>query len=66
MSWKPEVLVEGKWSGNALRFATKEEATEQVRDLMLRWTAPMDYRVVEVDDAVNYRYIEGRLVEVRK
>jgi hypothetical protein len=23
MSWKPEVFVEGKWSRNALVFATK-------------------------------------------
>jgi len=34
MSWKPEVIADssGKWCGNALRFATREEAEANVRD----------------------------------
>ena len=27
-SWKPEVQVNGQWAGNALRFATAEEAKD--------------------------------------
>jgi hypothetical protein len=63
MSFKPEVQTDetGKWYGNALRFATRAEAEAQVIDLMMRWTAVRDTRVVESTDAVNYRYVDGRL-----
>jgi hypothetical protein len=63
MSFKPEVIADssGKWTGNALRFATREEAEAQVLDLMMRWTSVHDTRVVESDDPVNYRYVDGRL-----
>jgi len=41
MSFKPEVIADtsGKWCGNALRFATREEAETNVRNLMMRWFA---------------------------
>jgi hypothetical protein len=65
MPWKPEVLVDGKWCRNALVFATKAEAWENARDLFSRWTVPTDYRVVEVDDPVNYAWVDGNLVEVK-
>ena len=60
MSWKPEVIADssGKWCGNALRFATREEAEANVRDLMMRWFAILRH---PSDDAVNYRYVDGRL-----
>jgi hypothetical protein len=63
MSFKPEVQTDatGKWYGNALRFATRAEAEAQVADLMMRWTAVRDTRVVKCDDLVNYRYVDGRL-----
>ena len=63
MSFKPEVIADtlGKWCGNALRFATREEAEANVQDLMIRWFAVRDTRVVESDDPVNYRYVDGRL-----
>jgi hypothetical protein len=66
MSWKPEVIADnsGKWCGNALRFATKEEAEANVRDLSYRWLLVRDTRVVESDEPVNYRWIDGRLVAV--
>jgi len=66
MSFKPEVQTDdtGKWYGNALRFATHEEAEAQVLDLMMRWTSVRDTRVVESTDPVNYRYIDGRLESV--
>jgi hypothetical protein len=63
MSFKPEVIADTsrKWCGNALRFATREEAEANVRDLTMRWFAVRDTRIVESDDAVNYRYVDGRL-----
>jgi hypothetical protein len=63
MSFKPEVIADtsGKWVGNALRFATREEAEANVRDLMMRWFAVHETRAVESDDPVNYRYANGRL-----
>jgi hypothetical protein len=68
MSWKPEVIADnsGKWCGNALRFATREEAESQVRDLSWRWTAVRDTRVVESADPVNYRYVKGSLLTLEQ
>jgi hypothetical protein len=62
MSFKPEFIADpsGKWCGNALRFATREEAEANVRDLMMRWFAVRETRLVECDDPVNYRYVGGR------
>jgi hypothetical protein len=31
---------------------------------MMRWTSVRDTRVVESEDAVNYRYVDGRLESV--
>ena len=56
MSWKPEVFVDGQWAGNALRFATKEEAEASGRELLSRWFVPTDSRAAESDDPVNYRF----------
>ena len=66
MSWRPEVIADssGKWAGNALRFATREEAERNVQDLMMRWFAVRETRVVESDDPVNYRYVDGRLESI--
>jgi hypothetical protein len=66
MSFKTEVQTDatGKWYGNALRFATRAEAEAQVADLMMRWTAVRETRVVECDDPVNYRYVDGRLAGI--
>lgn len=68
MSWAPEVQTgnDPKWYGNALRFATEEEAKLNVQELMSRWTAVRATRVVESKDPVNYRWVDGRLVEVAK
>jgi hypothetical protein len=67
MSFKPEVIADssGSWCGNALRFATREEAEANVRDLSMRWLAVRETRVVESADPVNYTYIHGILKEVR-
>jgi hypothetical protein len=58
MSFKPEVQTDrsGKWYGNQLRFATREEAEAQVVNLAIRWFAVRETRVVECDDPVNYRW----------
>jgi len=67
MSFKPEVIADpsGRWCGNALRFATREEAEANVRDLMMRWFAVRETRVVESDDPVNYGYVNGRLESLK-
>jgi hypothetical protein len=44
--WIAEVLVEGKWAGNALRFRTSEAAIRYGRDLLSRWFVPTDHRAV--------------------
>jgi hypothetical protein len=66
MSWKPEVQTDssGKWYGNALRFATEEEALQQVHDLSLRWLLVRETRAVECADPVNYSYQDGQLEAV--
>jgi len=68
MSWKPEVIADssGKWAGNALRFATREEAEAQVFDLSCRWMLVRETRVVECDDPVNYRWTDDGLKAVEK
>ena len=66
MSWKPEVVADssGKFVGNGLAFATKEEADRWVVDLSMRWTAVRDVRVVESDEVVNYAIIDNKLTAV--
>ena len=63
MSWKPEVIADssGEWCGNQLRFATKQEAEDNVYDLMMRWFLVRETRVVEVDEPVNYTYHDHKL-----
>lgn len=60
-SYAPEVIADssGKWCGNALRFATREEAEQNVASLAWSWTSVRDTRVVESDDAPNYRWLNG-------
>lgn len=67
MSWKPEVIADstGQWYDNALRFATREEAEANARDLSMRWLAVQDTRATESPDPVNYAYADGRLTEVK-
>ena len=66
MSFKPEVIADssGQWCGNTLRFATREEAEANVQDLMMRWFAVRETRVVASDDPVNYRYVDHQLIEI--
>jgi hypothetical protein len=64
MSWKPEVIADnsGQWCGNGLRFATREEAEENVRNLAGRWTSVRQTRVVESPEPPNYAWKNGQLI----
>lgn len=65
MSWAPEVIADssGKWAGNALRFATKEEAEANVANLKWNWMEVRETRVVESTDPVNYRWVANKGLE---
>ena len=67
MSFKPEVQTDntGAWYGNALRFATREEAEASARDLAGRWLLVLAHRASESEDPVNYTYHNGQLKEVK-
>jgi len=64
-SYKPEVLVDGKWATNALRFATAEEAFASVMELRMRWWVPTDGRATECEDPVNYKFDFANNINVR-
>ena len=68
MSWKPEVIADdsGKWAGNGLRFATREEAEANVAALARKWFLVRETRVVECTDPVNYRWVDGHLKPVEE
>jgi hypothetical protein len=63
-SWKPEVLVNGKWATNGLRFATQFEAFESAVQTRMRWWMVEEVRATESEDPVNYRMTDGKLVAV--
>ncbi len=63
-SWAPEVLVEGKWSRNAVRFSKEADARAAASDLFSRWTACRDHRATPADEAPNCTLVEGRTVFV--
>ena len=68
MSFAPEVQTDstGKWYGNALRFATREEAEDNAENLRMRWLLVRETRAVESDDVVNYRWTDDGLKAVEK
>jgi len=70
MSYQIEVKTTHRgvtgWTGNAVRFATLEEADAYGVDLLFRWTTPSDYRVVDSTDPVNYRFDGGILSAVHQ
>lgn len=63
-SYRPEVLVEGKWAANGLRFASPEEAFGSLMALRMRWWVPTDGRVTESEDPINYRFVDGKDVRI--
>lgn len=66
MSFAPEVTTDnsGKFYGNALRFASMEEAEANAANLASRWLLVRETRVVEFTDPVNYQWVSGNLVPV--
>jgi hypothetical protein len=58
-SWKAEVIADGsgKWVGNALRFASRDEALGYVTDLGFRWSAVREGRAVESTDPVSHQWV---------
>jgi len=60
MSYRPMVLVGSEWAGNAVRFATEEEALASARDLMRRWTLVENYGAEHSDDPVNCAWDQAR------
>jgi hypothetical protein len=66
MSYKPEVIADssGKWVGNALCFATYDEAMANVQNLYSRWTAVREVRVIESCEPVNYKWTDKGLEAV--
>jgi hypothetical protein len=61
MSWKYEIKVCGdpKFYQNSVVLATKEEAEKAGRNKHWNWTQAEEYRVVEVDEPVNYKWVDG-------
>lgn len=66
MSYKPGVVTDdsGKLYTNALAFATREEAQASADELMSRWLLVRSTGVIESDEAVNYRFVDGRNVRI--
>jgi hypothetical protein len=64
MSFAPEVRTtdNGPFAGNGLRFATEAEAQKWLDDLIMRWYAVTDTRVVESTDPVNYKITENNML----
>ena len=64
MSWKPELLVQGKWYRNGLTFETQEEAKQNAFDKFMAWTQAEGSRAVEVDSRdfpPTHAYLDGVL-----
>lgn len=65
-SWKPQVQTgsDPKFYGNALAFATREEAEANAKDLFNRWMLCTGYRAIESDEPVSHSYRNGVLEHV--
>jgi hypothetical protein len=68
MSFKPEVTTgsDPKFYGNALAFATREEAEANAKDLFGRWTLCTGWRAAESTDPVTHTYVNGVLGDAPK
>jgi hypothetical protein len=62
MSFKVEVFVQGKWSGNQIRLPSRDMAIGYAKNLMDRWFLVEDYVVLESSDPVNYGWDGQQLV----
>jgi hypothetical protein len=63
-SFKAEFIADnsGKWCGNEPRFATRPEAEGYAKSLSLRWILVREHRVIESEDPVNAKFVNGRSV----
>ena len=63
MSFKPEFTTgsDPKFYGNALTFATREEAEANAKSLYGRWMICTGFQTVESDEPVTHTYIDGVL-----
>ena len=63
MAWKAEVQVlsSGQWVSNPMVFWAKKEAKGYGEDLSRDQPGVLGWRIVEVDDAVNYTWDKGTL-----
>jgi hypothetical protein len=61
MSWKPEIKVFGEkqFYSNSQVFETYEEAHISARNRHFNWTMAEDFRVVESEEPVNYKWVDG-------
>lgn len=61
-SFKPEFIADGtgQWSGNGLRFFTRDEAEGYGQDLKGRWFLVTETRAVESDEEPNYHWGPAR------
>ncbi len=66
MSYKVAVKVYGESTPayNGLRFATKEEAENNAKDLFSRWSMMKGWAIEESKDEVNYQWTDEGLVAV--
>lgn len=64
VSFAPEILVQGSWSRNGLRFATEQEAADWGVDRLQRWMMAEDSRVVPANEPPNWIWKDGELQEI--
>lgn len=57
-SYGMEVIADssGKWCGNGIRLATRDEAERYAQYKFATWTLVTDTRVIESTDPVNYTF----------
>jgi hypothetical protein len=62
-SYAPQVRTgnDPKFYGNALRFATRLEAEQNVANLADRWMLVVATQVVESDDPPSHTWVDGKL-----
>ena len=57
MSYKYEMKINGKWTSNKIRFATKDEAHFAGQKLYQDWLAVEDIRTTTSEDEVTHAFI---------
>jgi predicted RNA methylase len=65
VSYKAEISDGSGFSSNALRFPTRQDAEAYASELMSRWMAAKERRVVESDDPVTHVWDKAQYKHVR-